>query len=200
MIIGITGLIGAGKTAAARILKSLGAVVIDADKIGRKVVEENPHILRKLVQKFGSEILTKNRKLNRKKLASAAFKSELSKRELNRIVHPYLLKELMKELKILSRKSSIVVIDAALLIDWNLDKIVDMVILIHSPEKIRFQRLKARGITENDARTRQKRQFTYSQLRKRADYVIFNKQSLPEMELKLKKILHKAGCKSIDIF
>ncbi|HKK19911.1 MAG TPA: dephospho-CoA kinase, partial [candidate division Zixibacteria bacterium] len=73
MIIGITGMIGSGKSTAARILESLGAVVIDADQIGREVVEKDPRVLHRLARQFGNGILTRSGKLDRAALASLAF-------------------------------------------------------------------------------------------------------------------------------
>jgi len=199
MIIGVTGLIGSGKSTAAKILKSYGFAVIDADKIGHKVVDKNPELLKKLVYAFGEEILTKAKKLNRKKLAFLAFQNESSKNKLNRLVHPYLLKELKKQIKELSHEKEFIVIDAALLLDWNLDKIVDLVIMIHTSQKLRLKRLSKRGISKKDALARQSQQPSYRQFRERSDYVVFNNKTPQHLRKKLEKIIKKEVIHDIDI-
>ena len=192
MIIGITGQIGSGKSTAAKILKQMGAAVIDADQIGREVVDKNPALLKSLVKAFGSAILTRTGKLNRKKLASLAFENNRSRDRLNRLVHPYLLKELSRQMKSLARKHELVVIDAALLLYWNLDRVVDKVILIHASEKTRLARLAERGIDLKDALARQRQQLRYAQQRKRADHIIFNNKTPLELKSKLRKVLAKS--------
>lgn len=198
MIIGITGQIGSGKSTAAKYFRSIGAAVIDADRIGRQVVDTNAALLRALVKSFGREILTSKGKLNRKRLAALAFTDERSKRRLNRLVHPYLLRELKRRLKNLKGTHEMVVIDAALLLDWNLDRIVDFVIVLHAPEHMRLARLAARGISRDDARSRQKQQMTFARYRRRADRVIYNNTTPAQLEAKLAKIVSRITAKGID--
>ena len=189
MILGLTGMIGAGKSTAAEIFKSLGAAIIDADQIGRAVVETDSRILHRLVRQFGEDILTPSGKLNRAKLASIAFADERARKQLNTIVHPPLLRQLKSELRRLARHHDLVVIDAALLLDWCLDRMVDRVLLIHASQKTRLGRLEARGMVRKDVLSRQSRQMSYAQYRKKADFVIFNRGTRQQLEAKLKKIL-----------
>ena len=185
MLIGITGQIGAGKTTAALVLARMGAAIIDADKIGREVVENNPRLVKQLAQAFGREILTNREKLNRNRTAQIAFSSKSNKRKLDRLVHPFLLHELQRQIKKLSKKYYVIVIDAALLLDWGLDKLVDQVLVIHSGEKQRFKRLQQRGISPADARARQRTQLPYLEFKKRADKVILNNESKAALKAKV---------------
>ncbi len=187
----MTGQIGAGKSTAAKILKNMGMAVVDADKIGKQVVDKIPALLKKLVKEFGSEILTKSGKLKRKKLAELAFKNESSKKKLNALVHPYLLKELSSQIKQKSKKYDHIVVDAALLLDWKLDKKMDLTIVIHASQKDRLKRLFKRGISRKDALSRQKAQLPYSEYRKRANILILNNQTEFELKNKLKNIFTK---------
>ena len=187
MLIGVTGQIGSGKSTVVNILKSFGAAVVDADKIGHVVVNENPALLRKLVKVFGESILTNNGNLNRKKLALLAFESEKAKNRMDRLVHPYLLKELRRQIQVKSRKYKVVVIDAALLLDWNLDKEMDLTLVIHTSRKRRLEFLEKRGIDRKDALARESRQLAYRIYRKRADVFIFNNSTQKVLFEKLKK-------------
>ncbi|MEW5995369.1 MAG: dephospho-CoA kinase [Candidatus Zixiibacteriota bacterium] len=187
MLIGITGQIGAGKTTAAKILASFGAAVIDADRIGRQVVERSAELRRKLVRAFGPEILTRTGRLKRKKVAALAFANQDAKKRLNKLVHPYLLKELRRRLRQKARQKEIVIVDAALLPDWHLDREMDVVLVIHASLKTRLSRLKARGISRRDALARQRAQLPYSEYRHRADRVILNNSSIANLRAKLDK-------------
>ena len=176
MIIGLTGQIGAGKTSAAKIFADLGATVIDADLIGRYVVEQSPALLKKLLRAFGKDIVDTRGKLRRKKLAKVAFRDEDSRDKLNQLVHPYLLKELWRQVRVAGR-NRLIVIDAALLLHWQMDRKVDYVLVVHAGLQIRLKRLRARGITREDALARQRAQLTFREFQKRADRVILNNRT-----------------------
>ncbi|MBN1212894.1 MAG: dephospho-CoA kinase [candidate division Zixibacteria bacterium] len=191
MLIGLTGQIGSGKTTAATIFKKLGAFVIDADLIGREVVEKTYPLLRSLVRTFGPEILDKNGRLKRKKLASIAFATKENRDKLNSLVHPYLLSTLRLRMRRALREKELVVVDAALLLDWGLDKEMDRVLVIHTSLEKRLARLAARGITRRDALARQKAQFPFSEFRRRADRVILNNGSKTDLEKKIRKFLSR---------
>ena len=186
MIIGITGLIGSGKSTAASFLKSKGAKIIDADKIGRSVVNNSQPLLNKLVKAFGKEILNNNKKLNRKKLAELAFANKTSTNKLNKLVHPYLLKEINRQLK-KHKNSNQIVIDAALLLNWRLDKISDFVLMIHASKQSRYKRLANRKISKTDAQAREKAQLSYAQMKSKADKVIPNNKTKFDLLKKLSK-------------
>ena len=185
MLIGITGQIGAGKSTAAKVMEQMGAALIDADKIGRDVVENNSKLLKQLAHAFGGDILASRGKLNRKRTAQIAFSSSSNKQKLDRLVHPFLLRELKKQIKNLSKKYNVIVIDAALLLDWRLDKLIDQVLVIHSGEEQRFQRLLKRGISPTDAKSRQRMQFSNSEYKKRADKVILNNTTIAALKTKV---------------
>ncbi len=186
MLIGITGQIGAGKSTAAGVFSKMGAAVINADKIGRDVVEGNDALLAKISGTFGKGVLTPGGQLRRKRAAEIAFSSKSNKRKLDRLVHPFLLKEIKSQTKLLSKKHKVIVIDAALLLDWGLDKITDQVLVIHSGSKARLRRLEKRGIKTADALARQRMQLSVSEFRKRADKVILNDKSKKEFEAKVR--------------
>ncbi|HKZ21649.1 MAG TPA: dephospho-CoA kinase [candidate division Zixibacteria bacterium] len=187
LTIGITGGIASGKTEVAKVFQKKGATVISGDEIGKEVVEEKPTVLKKLVQAFGKGILNSKDKLNRKKLGEIAFASEKNKEKLNRIVHPYLLKELEREITKFRKTQNprkILVVDAALIVEWKLYKKLDKLILVTSPKEKRVQRLKNLKFSETEALNRIKRQLTDKQRNKYADVVISNHGSLKELKNK----------------
>jgi len=185
MIIGITGGIASGKTEVAKVFQKNGAKVISGDEIGKVVVEKNPVVLKKLVGTFGKEILNSKGRLNRRKLGEMAFASEKNKQKLNKIVHPYLLRELRHRItKYRKARESrkILVVDAALIVEWKLYKKLDKLILVTSPKEKRMKRLQNLGLSRTEALNRIRRQLTDSQRKKYADFVIPNHGSLKELK------------------
>jgi len=185
MLIGLTGQIGAGKSTAARIMARLGAAVIDADQIGREVVESSATLRRKLARAFDPRIIGTHGQVRRKKLAALAFADRKAKVTLNSLVHPYLLKELRRQVKDLLRTGRVVVIDAALLLDWNMDREVDFVLVIHASRTERLKRLRSKGISPQDVRARERAQLPYREFQKRADRVILNNGMPADLERKV---------------
>jgi len=191
MLIGLTGQIGAGKSTAAAIIKKTGARVIDADRIGREVANNSAPLRKQLKRAFGPEIMNKNGRLKRKKLAAKAFASSANHAKLNALVHPYLLKELRRQMRAAEKRYRLVVIDAALLLDWHLDREMDFVLVIHTSLEKRLRRLIKRGITRKDAQARLKAQLPLSVFRKKADRFILNGNNEAELERKIKAWLSK---------
>ena len=189
MLIGLTGQIGAGKSTAAGILAGTGAHIVDADLIGKEVVDRSPQLRAKLGRRFGLEIFDKRGHLKRRRLAQLAFASEETKRALNGLVHPYLLKELRKQARVAVKKHDLVVIDAALLLYWQMDREVDFVLVIHASRRTRFARMAKRGISEADALARQKAQLPYREFQKRADRMILNNGTREQLRTKLIRLL-----------
>ena len=188
MIIGITGLIGSGKSTLANILKSFGFKIIDADLIAHQVVK-SPLVLRKLINTFGKDIITSNGNLRRRHLAEIAFATESSRRELNKIVHPYILKEIKKLIKAYQKQGKDMVIDAPLLLESELTTMVDFIIMAHASEKERIKRLIKKGYKKSEILSRQKRQLPYSVQKRKADYCLLNNKNEIALKEKLKKIL-----------
>ncbi|MGB5105436.1 MAG: dephospho-CoA kinase [Candidatus Zixiibacteriota bacterium] len=174
--VGLTGQMACGKSTVARELQKLGAVVINADDLGKEVVATNATVLKRLKTAFGADNVFTNRKLNRTKLASKAFATEENTAKLNAIVHPALLALLRKQIArhSRSRRTKLLVVDAALLFDWKLDRELDVVIVVDSTLKNQLARLKKAGRSRQDAMQRIKRQIPKYRLRKMADAVICN--------------------------
>ncbi|MDP3024525.1 MAG: dephospho-CoA kinase [candidate division Zixibacteria bacterium] len=186
-IIGITGGIGSGKTEVAKVFKKSGAKIISGDEIGKEVVERNRFVLKKLVKMFGEGILSSNKELNRRKLGGIAFSSIENRDKLNTIVHPYLLSNLKKQIKAHRKKGpGIVIVDAALIIEWGLQKELDYLILVESSFQNRIKRLKEySGYSQKEAINRIKAQIKDRTRREYADYVIRNDKDLKELKRKV---------------
>ncbi len=191
MIIGLAGQIGSGKSSVAKILARFGAIVISADQIGHEVVDRSQALRLKLVRAFGPTIIDSRGIIRRKKLAELAFAGEDSRIKLNSLVHPYLLAELRKQLRQAKRGGKIVVIDAALLLYWKMDREVDCVIVVHASRQLRLNRLQARGVDRKDALARERAQLPYSEYLGRADHVILNNGTKADLSRKVRTLLSR---------
>jgi len=191
MLIGLTGQIGAGKSEAARILKKQGAFIVDADKIGHQVVRASKALRKELCKEFSEDIFDRQGRLLRKKLAQRAFLNSETKDQLNSIIHPYLLKELRQQIIEGLKSNDVVVIDAALLLYWEMDNEVDIVLVIHASRQERYDRLIKRGITPEEASAREEAQLPYSEFRKRADFLLLNNGTPKDLEQKVRKLWYK---------
>ncbi|MGJ8455469.1 dephospho-CoA kinase [Pseudothermotoga sp. U03pept] len=149
MVVGLTGRIGSGKSTAAEIFKELGAHVIDVDRIGHEVLQmqEVKNSLRKI---FGDEIFD-GLEINRKKLASRAFSNSTELQLLERVVHPLIRERVKKQIDLLD---GLIIIDAAILHRLGLDELCDLVVTIVAPFEKIIQRLRDKGLSEEEINKR----------------------------------------------
>lgn len=140
---------GSGKSTAADIFRQLGANVIDVDKVGHEVLLDES-VKEKLRKLFGDGIFSRN-EIDRKKLGRIVFEDESKLKALEQIVHP-LIKERVS--RVLENLSGVIVLDAALLKKIGLDELCDVVITVKCSDEKIFERLKAKGFTENEIRKR----------------------------------------------
>ncbi|MFK4225560.1 dephospho-CoA kinase [Streptomyces sp. NPDC019890] len=186
--VGLTGGIGAGKSEVSRLLASHGAVLIDADKIAREVVEPGTPGLAAVVDAFGSEVLTAEGALDRPKLGSIVFADPERLATLNAIVHP-LVGARSRELEAAAGPDAVVIHDVPLLTENNLAGLYDLVVVVDASPETQLDRLvRLRGMTESEARARMAAQATREQRRAIADLVIDNDGPLEQLEPQVRKV------------
>ncbi|MGP3709133.1 dephospho-CoA kinase [Gordonia paraffinivorans] len=179
--LGLTGGIGAGKSTVAKTFVERGAYIIDADKIAREVVEPGTEGLEKLVEAFGSDILSADGSLDRPALAAKAFVDEESRKKLNAITHP-LIGARTQELLEAAPEDAIVVQDIPLLVENHTAPFFHLVVIVHADEDVRLHRLTTmRGVDEADARARIAAQATEEQRRAVADVWLDNSGTPEEL-------------------
>jgi dephospho-CoA kinase len=153
-----------------------------------EVVDGSVVLRRRLVRAFGSVVVDGRGNIRRKKLAELAFVDQSSRDKLNRLVHPYLLAELNRQMRRAGRGGRVVVVDAALLLHWEMDRQVDVVVVVHASRKLRLKRLQARGVTRKDALAREKAQLSFAEFRRRADHVVLNAGSETDLAAKARRL------------
>jgi dephospho-CoA kinase len=186
--VGLTGGIGAGKSAVSRLLVSYGAVLIDADRIAREVVEPGTPGLAAVVDAFGEDILTPDGSLDRPGLGSVVFADPEKLRTLNAIVHP-LVGARSAELERAAAPDAVVVHDVPLLTENALAPLYDLVVVVDASPGTQLDRLvRLRGMTEPEARARMAAQATREQRRAIADLVIDNDGPLRALEPRVREV------------
>jgi dephospho-CoA kinase len=172
--IGLTGGIGAGKSAVSAQFSQCGGVVVDGDVIAREVVEPGTDGLAALVDAFGDDILLPDGALNRPALAAKAFSSDETRATLNGIVHPLVGKR-RAELIAAVPNDSVVVEDIPLLVESGMAPMFPLVVVVFADAEVRLTRLvQQRGMAEDDARARIAAQASDQQRRAVADVWLDN--------------------------
>lgn len=187
VVIGLTGVLGSGKTTAAGYFKRLGADVIDADKIAHQVLADKG-IVKKITSYFGEDVL-RNRKIDRKKLAGIVFGDGTKLKKLCGIIHPVVLKRIKKILK--KSGKGVVIIDAPLLIESGLHKAMDAVIAVRIKQSAQLKRCLRLGYSEEEALKRIKAQMPQHKKLRYADFIIDNSGSRKEVKKQVLEIWKK---------
>jgi len=145
--VGLTGGIGSGKSEAARLFAKLGAAVIDADEIARRLVEPGSAAFDEIVRVFGGDCLDENGRLNRSALAEIVFNDAARRRQLDAILHPRVRECIEQDIQACGRHPYVIIV-VPLLLEAAQTDLVDRILVLLAPERIRQQR-----VIDRDART-----------------------------------------------
>jgi dephospho-CoA kinase len=185
LMVGLTGGIGAGKSAVSARLAGHGALVIDADRLAREVVAPGTEGLAEVVEAFGAEALGPDGALDRSAVSRRVFGDESARRRLESIIHPR-VRARTAELVAAAPPDAVVVNDVPLLVETGLAGAYELVIVVLADEKVRVDRLVAsRGMTADEAYARIRSQATDEQRQAVADIVIVNDGSLDDLNARV---------------
>ena len=194
ILIGLTGGMGTGKTLAASIFKELGAHILDADLICRKLVEPGQPALKEISECFGENILDKSRNLDRKKLAQVIFNDPNKKKILENILHPKVFafeKEKYENICKIN-PSALVIIDAALLIESGNYKNMDKVVVVNTDEKNQMERILARGgLRKDEIISRINNQMPSQEKQRYADFILENSSDKLQLRNQIEGLYEK---------
>jgi dephospho-CoA kinase len=185
LLIGLTGGIGSGKSTVAQVFEDAGFPVINADVEARFIMEHDPLVKERLIQRFGESTYTKEGIIHTDYLASLVFEDDNNKSllDLNSIVHPALLDHIFAKAGELADLNDVVIIDIALLFESNLEDGFDYVIGVITNSELRYERLiKGRGMTKSQIEGRIKSQVSDEILKEHCDFLIENNGSKEELE------------------
>lgn len=190
MIIGITGSIGTGKSTVSNYLISKGYSVVDADKISKGAYNIGSNGYKAILEVFGVEILNSNGEVDRKKIKKIVFDNSNMLQRLNMAIHPIIINEIEKEIEILLESQNVVFLDAPLLIETELHKKVDKIIVVACDKNEQINRIIKRDkITADMAISIINSQMSIDEKLKFADYIVYNNSTIENLYSQVDEII-----------
>ncbi len=189
-VIGLTGGIGSGKSTVSQFLAELGAVIIDADKVGHEAFKPNTELWREVINTFGKQILAPEGEIDRKKLGAIVFSNPEKRERLNQIMHPRMcdiMKARIEEYR--QQEVEVLVLEAALLVEANWIPLVDEVWVTQASEAAVLKRLRQRsGLSQTEAKARIRSQLSSEERLRYADIAINNDGDIDEVKATVNKL------------
>jgi len=201
-VVGLTSSMGCGASTVAKMLKKKGFEVIEADRVSHTIFRPNSLAWREAVRVFGKQIIGRNNEISHSALASVAFESKESVARLNKIAHPLIIKEIKNKIARLEKAGKkVVVLDAPLLLEAKMRKMVDFLVVVAAEKKLCIRRIVRRDFFyPEEAVKRINVQMPLEKKVEVADFVIDNNGTISEtrrqvgkIALKLKKMAKKNG-------
>ena len=183
LVIGLAGGIGTGKSEVARFLQELGAVVIDADRVGHEVYIPHTEAWHEIIRTFGRDVLKANGEVDRRKLAALVFGDSQALAQLEAITHPAITERVRERIEELKRQGAwVVVLEAIKLTRTAAAELVDEVWVTYSSEERVVERLARRGnLKVEEVKQRIEAQLPFAEMKKAAQVVVENQGSLQEL-------------------
>jgi len=191
ILVGLTGGIGSGKSTVADLLRERGAVVLDADDFARAAVVAGSEGLRKVIERFGPEVLGPDGELDRRKLASIVFADPAALSDLEAIVHPEVRRMFADGIQENLDSHGIVVLVNPLLIEMGTHRDCDIVVVVSTSIETQIARSVARGMDESDVRARIAAQLPLAERAQAADVLIDNEGTLDELQHEVDVLWHE---------
>ncbi|MEY8531455.1 dephospho-CoA kinase [Lactobacillus taiwanensis] len=193
--LGLTGGIASGKSTADEFFKKKKIPIIDSDLIAHQIMEIGQNGYKAVVDYFGTDILTDNQTINRRKLGEIVFNDQAKLKKLNSLTHPLVHQEIKRQMEQYRlNQEKLVVIDVPLLFESGFESLCDGVLVISISPELQLKRLmKRNNFTEKEALSRINNQMPLSEKEKRATYVVANTGTINDLEKKLSDLLQKIG-------
>ncbi|MBP2650642.1 MAG: coaE [Firmicutes bacterium] len=193
VVVGLTGGIACGKSTVSNIMENFGAVIIDADKLARQVVEPGQPAWRLIVEWLGQGFLADNQELDRKKLGELVFSDDVARLRLEEITHPCIKAVIFNSLAIAGDNGyKVAVLDVPLLFETGWNKHTDINWLVWVDRKTQLERLiKRDNLTISQAESRIAAQMSLEQKLRLADIVIDNSKSVEDTWRQVNEAWHQ---------
>ena len=189
--VGLTGGIGSGKSSVSSLFKEWGAYIFDADAIAKNILNNNETAQSEIIAEFGTDVLNKEGKIEKSKLARIAFQDENHQLSLNTIIHPYVFSDIDSSFDLIHQKGQheIFCVDAALIYESGADTHMDYVVVVTSHLRLRTERVMERGgLTRDEFLQRIDLQWPDEDKVHMADFVIHNNGTKEDLIAESKKI------------
>ena len=197
--VGLTGGIASGKSTVAEMFRRHGAHLIDADRVSRDVVVPGRPALEEIVEAFGRGVLRPDGALDRAALAAIVFNDDDARARLNAIVHPRIWEEEDRLCEIHEARDpdGVVMIDAAVIIEAGGAGRVDLMVVVDVDAEDQLERLAAKGMFEEEARSRIRAQMPVAEKRTYGDYVLNNRGSVEETGRQVERVWRELAARAM---
>ena len=189
--IGLTGGIGSGKSSVSLLFKNWGAYIFDADSVAKEILKNNETAQNEIIAEFGTDVLNKENKIEKSKLARIGFQDENHQLRLNAIIHPYVFSYIDSEFDNVLElgKHEVFCVDAALIYESGADTHMDYTIVVTSHLKLRIERVMKSGVlTREEFMKRVDLQWPDEDKVHMADYIIHNNSTEDDLIRESKKV------------
>jgi dephospho-CoA kinase len=183
--IAVTGGIGSGQSTVCNVFQKLGCKIIDLDTKAKQIIQKDVLLQKELKNAFGNEIFFRDGSLNGKLLARLAFADEAKTMELNQIIHPKMVAEVIEEMESarFSHRYPLIIVDAALIYELSIEKMFDAVIVVYAKLDNRIKRVMARDdLKRAEIMARIHRQIPLEEKKLWADFVINNNDTPDDLK------------------
>jgi dephospho-CoA kinase len=183
-VLGVVGRAGSGKSTVAAALAADGARIIEADRIGHEVTDRDPGVRAALIAEYGADVYRADGTLDRAQVAERVFRDAGARARLDRLTHPLIQQRIHDAIARLVAEGfrGVVVVDAALMLEWGLERECHAVLAVTAPEEIQIARLMAtRGWSADEARRRLAVQRSNEAFAAAADATIENRGTPEEL-------------------
>jgi len=189
LLIGLTGAPGTGKSTVAEMLARKGAAVIVGDELGRRVLRRFPELKEKLRRRYGDAIFTSRGSLKRRALGRIVFTRRGEAAWLNRLMFPKIYELLQRDIKRLRKTHRVIVVDAAMIYEWAIEKDFDLIWVVTAPLEMAEARMALGGrLSADEIRMRLAAQVSPKEKARRAHRVIANNGT----KRQLREAVHRA--------
>lgn len=194
LVVGLLGGIGSGKSVVASEFARRGARIIRADDLGHAALQE-PAIRDQVVTQLGRQVLDDKGEIDRARVASIVFEDRQARKELERIVHPWIRQRAEKQIDEAKREGvQLVIVDAAVLLEAGWGELCDQLVFVETPEEVRQSRVtQSRGWSIDHWKDREAAQLPLTEKHARADHVLDNSSTLEHLSRQVENLMRLWG-------
>lgn len=191
LVVGLTGGVATGKSTVARLFAKLGARVHNCDRIAHQALKQGTPTYREVKRKFrGLDIWNRHHAVERRKLASVVFRDAKRRRELERIVHPFVFDQIRRRVR--AARKPILIFEVPLLYETHFDRQVDCVIVVACSRASQIERIRKKfRLAKGEAERRLGAQWPLQSKVTRADFVVDNGGSPSRTRAEVKRVWRK---------
>ena len=187
--VAITGGIGSGKSTFSEFLGEKDYPVIFADDLSKELLKNDKEVKEEIVELFGPSSYNGN-KINTDFLSTEVFSDPHKLQKINSILHPKVIKQILREVEELKKNNKLVFVEAALIYETNIENLFDYVVLITADDEIKKQRtVDSKKFSSEEFEKRIQNQIKDEEKSKRADFIFFNNTTTNDLKIKADLLL-----------